>query len=84
MKYKNVPELDIQPGDKVRFANEKSHEAIPSYSPPAGTIGIVTGTSEDTREVNVLWPEDCGVRSPYEWWTFPEWLAFVSREAVSV
>ena len=80
MKYSNCPELEIQPGDQVRFTCEKAHEESPQYSPPVGTVGTVTATDELTGEVKVQWPESSDVSAPGEWWTFPEWLAFVSRE----
>lgn len=80
MKYKNVPDLDIQPGDEVRFICEKAHEESPEYSPAVGTVGTVTATDEKTGEVKVDWPIESGVLPLYEWWTFPDWIAFVSRK----
>ena len=80
MKYSNCPELEIQPGDQVRFTCEKAHEESPQYSPPVGTVGTVMATDEKTGEVEVQWPVSSGVIGLCQWWTFPEWLAFVSRE----
>lgn len=81
MKYKNVPELDIQPGDEVRFTKAKAHEAIPEYNPAPGTCGKVMGVDEHTGEVQVLWPKESGVKRGL-WWCVHEWIAFVSRTSV--
>lgn len=46
----------LRVGDKVRFIDAKSHEFLPEFFPPVGTVGEIIRFDED-EELLVQWEE---------------------------
>ena len=63
---------DYKAGDKVVFVNKKMHEEHPQYFPEVGTVGTITGHSDDIRAL-VKW-EEGSTSSDDQWDCRFDWI----------
>ena len=56
----------LKAGDKVRFIGAKSHEFLPEFFPPVGTVGEIIGFDED-EDLLVQWEK--GSTSENDLWS---------------
>ena len=59
-------------GDKVRFADERLHIAVPDIYPPEGTVGTILEVSDHgngTVALNVQWPAK-STSMDDNWWAY--------------
>lgn len=70
-------------GQKVRFTNEKMHEAWPAFYPPAGWHGTIKEIDGDNHQALVEWVSGSGTEvdpdGGHAWWADYEKLEAVDE-----